>query len=524
MSQIETFQFKKEQFDKIRSSNFGLNWPVVYILENKKDIYIGETVNAFNRSRQHYDNPERRKLERMHIITDEEYNKSATLDIESSLIQYMAADGLFTLQNGNQGLLNHNYFDRQKYQAKFERLWVQLQEMSLAKKDLVQIKNSDVFKYSPYKALTEDQTEIVKSLLKELQDGTTSTFIINGGPGTGKTILATFLIKSLKEIQETKSLEIALVVPMTSLRQTLKKVFQNVNGLKPSMVIGPNEVVNKKYDLLVVDEAHRLRQRKNIVNYSSFDKTNKKLNLGNDGNELDWILRSSKQQILFYDKGQHVRPSDINHTVYPKLNAKTYTLNTQMRVGAGEEGEKYITFIQNIFDVVDAKPETFTKYDFQVYDNIEKMVSDIKQRDTEMELCRVISGYAWPWVSKKDPNKHDIEIDGVKLTWNSVNQNWVNSKNAINEVGCIHTVQGYDLNYAGVIIGPEISYNKTYRKFEIHAEKYFDMNGKRGTDDPKELERYIINIYKTLLTRGIEGTYVYIVDDNLRDYFKSRLR
>jgi DUF2075 family protein len=88
-------------------------------------------------------------------------------------------------------------------------------------------------------------------------------------------------------------------------------------------------------------------------------------------------------------------------------------------------------------------------------------------------------------------------------------------------VGCIHTVQGYDLNYAAIIIGPELSYNREEGKFVIHPEKYMDMNGRRGVDDPKELERYIINIYKTLMTRGIMGTYVYVVDEGLRKYIKT---
>lgn len=191
--------------------------------------------------------------------------------------------------------------------------------------------------------------------------------------------------------------------------------------------------------------------------------------------------------------------------------------------GTRNSWPKNITFIQDIFDLRRVQPTSFKKYDFQIYDDIRKMIADIRQRDKEMELCRVVSGYAWPWASKKNPNMYDIEINEVKLCWNSVNQNWVNSNNAINEVGCIHRVQGYDLNYAGVILGPEITYDSNHNKFEMHSEKYFDMNGRRGIDDPKELERYIINIYKTLLTRGIEGTYVYIVDDNLRNFFKGGL-
>jgi DUF2075 family protein/DNA replication protein DnaC len=523
MAQIETFSFERNKFDQIRSYSFGRNWPVVYLIENGKEIYIGETTNAYGRSNQHYENPERQRLERIHIITDGEYNKSATLDIESSLIQYMSAEETFVLQNGNHGLLNHNYYDRQKYQAKFEVIWQQLKEMSLVKKDLVQIKNSDLFKYSPYKALTEDQLNVVSKLLLEIKANQKKAFIIKGGPGTGKTILATYLIKALKELKETKNLEVALVIPMTSLRKTIKKVFKNVKGLSSKMVIGPNEVINKKYDVLIVDEAHRLKQRKNITNYQSFDKTNQKLGLDNSGTELDWIMKSSRYQILFYDINQNVRPSDVDHRKFLQLEAMELELKTQLRIGKGDDGEKYINFIQDLFDLQSTTNDKFYQYDFKIYDDIHKMVADIKQKDREIGLGRIVSGYAWPWVSKKNPEKHDIEIDGIKLFWNSINHNWVNSKNAIDEVGCIHTVQGYDLNYTGVIIGPELSYDDVKGEFVVYADKYMDSNGKRGVDNPQELERYIINIYKTLLTRGIDGTYVFIVDENLREYFKSKI-
>ena len=99
----------------------------------------------------------------------------------------------------------------------------------------------------------------------------------------------------------------------------------------------------------------------------------------------------------------------------------------------------------------------------------------------------------------------------------------INSKNSMNEVRCIHTVQGYDLNYAGVIIGPELSYDEDAGTLVIDEKKYKDINGKRSIADPEELKRDIINIYKTLLTRGIKGTYVYVVDEKLRDHFNELL-
>lgn len=149
------------------------------------------------------------------------------------------------------------------------------------------------------------------------------------------------------------------------------------------------------------------------------------------------------------------------------------------------------------------------------------MVADLKQKDMEYGLSRLVAGYAWPWISKDDPKLFDIQIGKVSLKWNRTMKDWVNSPNAVNEVGCIHTVQGYDLNYVGVIIGPELSYDLEKRQFNINNDHYHDANGWRGITDPEELKRYIINIYKTLLTRGIKGCYIYCVDQGLNEYFKQ---
>lgn len=518
-SSIKTFEFIKEKFDEIGSYHFGKNWPVVYLLENNEEIYVGETTNVYNRSKQHYDSPERSKLNNIHIITDEEYNKSATLDIESLLIQHIIGDEKFIIQNGNSGLSNHNYFDKEKYVAKFEILWEELRKKGLANKELIQIRNSQIFKFSPYKNLTSEQFEVVekiKELISSQDPINNKPIIVNGGPGTGKTILATFLIKNILEQKEFKGMKIGFVVPMTSLRGTIKSVFRKVKGLNSSMVIGPSDVVKEKYDLLVVDESHRLKQRVNVANYQSFDQANKDLGLGNEGTELDWIIRSSKYQVFFYDKNQSVRPADIHESKMEKLDSYKLYLNNQMRV---KGGDVYISFINNLLDLEPSECN-FEKYDFKIFDSLPEMVKDIKIRETEFGLSRMLAGYAWSW-STREGGEYDIEIDGIKLVWNSVSKDWVNSKNAINEVGCIHTIQGYDLNYAGVIIGPEISYDDLNHKIVIDKEKYKDINGKRSISDPKELERYIINIYKTLLTRAIYGTYVYIVDEKLRTYFKE---
>lgn len=520
MASIPTFDFTKEKFNIIKQHRFGRNWPVVYIAENGREAYIGETTNLYSRSNQHQEKEERQRLNNLHVITDEEFNKSAALDIESWLIQYMSADGKFILQNGNRGLQNHNYFDREKYKAKFEIFWQKLlEEKELVVHTLEYLKNTDLFKYSPYKSLSEDQLLIVKRILKDLRDESSKSFIVSGKPGTGKTVLATYLFKYLKEQKETEDWNIGLVIPMTSLRKTLKKVFKNIKGLNPSMVLGPNEVVKKKFDLLIIDEAHRLRRRRNITNYRAFDFINHNLNLGNVGTELDWIKNFSERQLFFYDENQSVRPSDVRAEDFSKMNAKHYTLTSQMRIQ--NSGEEFVNSVDHFFLNEDKNLDDISGYDFKIYEDIELFISDIKKKNSDVGLSRIVAGYAWPWRTKKGIEDHDIKIGDTKLIWNTVAQDWVNSNNSINEVGCIHTIQGYDLNYVGVIIGPEIIYDTNTKKIIINRNQYFDRNGHAGVTDPLELERYIINIYKTLMTRGIKGCYIYCVNEDLRERLKD---
>src|SRR5690606_14284703 len=117
-----------------------------------------------------------------------------------------------------------------------------------------------------------------------------------------------------------------------------------------------------------------------------------------------------------------------------------------------------------------------------------------------------VAGYAWPWISRKDPDAYDIQIADVQLRWNRTTIDFINTPGAEHEVGCIHTTQGYDLNYAGVIFGHEIRYDAKLDQIVIDKDSYHDRNGKQTIDDPEELKQYILNIYKTIMLRGIKGT------------------
>lgn len=121
---------------------------------------------------------------------------------------------------------------------------------------------------------------------------------------------------------------------------------------------------------------------------------------------------------------------------------------------------------------------------------------------------------------KNDPSLRNIEIQGVRRRWNHCTEGWVLTPEAIDEVGCIHSIQGYDLNYAFVILGKDIGYSEESRRIIIRPDHYYDKNGKRTATD-KELLEYIKNVYYVLMTRGIKGTYLYVCDDALREYIKK---
>lgn len=562
MSQNEIFTIKRYDFDLNLVNEFNTVhyvkdlWPIVYILSdgNINEAYVGETTDTYARMSSHLKNNIKNKLLAVHLISSEKFNKSATLDIESNLIKYMSGDGQFKLINGNVGLANHNYYQKKEvYWDIFKSIWDKLRSVGIAKHPIDFIDNSDLFKYSPYKTLSSEQKSGLLVIMKNLLDNTHKSIIVEGGAGTGKTILAVFLFKLLNTTNDDFNFEefgdeefefmeivfelkkkypkpkMALVVPMSSFRTTLKKVFKNIKGLNANMVIGPAEIVNDTFDIVIVDESHRLRRRVNLGAYfRAFDVVCEKLNLDKHTcNELDWIMKQSESAVYFYDENQSIKPSDVKKEDFDKLKVnsltKTEYLKSQFRSRGGND---YVNYIDNLLkckltnsDIIFNSKE----YELILFDSIEDIVNEIKSRDIENGLSRLVAGYSWPWMTNKKDAKqdYDIEIEGTRLKWNSTNIDWVNSFNSREEVGCIHTTQGYDLNYTGIIFGNEITYDKATNEIKILKENYYDVNGKQSIVDPEELKDFILNIYKTIMLRGIRGTYVYVCDKNLREYFSQ---
>lgn len=586
--EIKRLNFTREAVDAwAPRDNRNNNWPVVYVLDDAtggrkpvrrgrlNDVYVGESRNAAARMRQHIDSPAKKHLRTIRVVVGDRFNKSACLDLESFLIRMLAADGVYRVLNRNDGITEADYYDRDSYQETFREVFEQLSRDGVFTRSIPEIENSDLFKLSPFKALSQDQAvaveDILEGLFHDLESNITSTIVIQGDPGTGKTVVAIYMIKLLMDIAKSAPAEdldsdslfseffvegyrelltdirIGFVIPQQSLRESIKKVFHKTPGLSADMVMTPFDVgqADHDFDLLIVDEAHRLNQRANQpsgVQNQKFQLITEKLFGSDDATktQLDWITAKSKHQIFLLDAAQSVRPADLPPELLEALvrdaraSQRHYPLLSQMRVKAGSD---YVAYVRRLLGAPSAtglpmpalKREDFGDYDLRLFDSVAEMHAEIRLRDAESGLARLVAGFAWEWKTKNDKLAYDIEIEGYPLRWNNVATDWIASAKAIDEVGSIHTVQGYDLNYAGVIIGPDLRYDAVTGNLFVDRASYFDVKGKENnkrlgkTYSDDDLLRFIRNIYAVLLTRSIHGTYVYVCDPALREYLKQFL-
>ncbi|WP_298122943.1 DUF2075 domain-containing protein [uncultured Aurantimicrobium sp.] len=568
---MTSFNIERLPFDKGAVATWAetnprhKNWPVVYTIEGTDEIYIGESTNVASRMFQHLAVEQRQHLKKIKVILDDRFNKSVCLDLESQLIRYLAADSKYKVLNGNHGITDADYFERDRYRETFNELFEELLKEGVFTRSIPDIVNSDLFKFSPFKALNTDQSVaiegVLEKLFEDLENKTDTPIVIQGDPGTGKTIVAVYLMKLLVDIaksqpdeqldsdsmfsdffqqgyrEQLKDFTIGLVIPQQSLRKSIEKVFAKTPGLSKLMVLSPFDAGASKehYDLLIVDESHRLGQRSNqpsAAQNKKFTDINTAL-FGNDDlswTQLDWIKAKSTHQLYLLDSAQSVKPADLPAEVTAALVEQArqansfFRLVSQMRVAGGTD---YIEFIGRIFAGKQLGPESFGNYELRFFDDIAEMREAIFEKDKDVGLSRMIAGYAWPWASKNDPSAVDIQIGDVGLTWNRTATDWINSPTSLEEVGSIHTVQGYDLNYAGVIIGPDLGYDPVAKKIVFHRENYHDKKGKENnprlgieyTDE--DLLNYVVNIYRVLLTRGIKGTFVFVCDPALKNMLSS---
>ena len=433
---IKEYPFTYDGAKLLFKDNKGIDWPVVYILSgiknNKSIAYVGETSSAYTRMNQHLDNKERKCMLKEYVLFNDTFNKSAILDIENMLIEHMNADTVFdSLQNLNKGQSKfHNYYQRGVYKELFKDIWNSLRKLGLAKLNQNQIENSEIFKYSPFKQLTSEQYDLELKLLDDVIDSlntnTKKEIIIEGGAGTGKSVLAISLIKYILDILENnidfsdletfeliedstnfiklnselskyKNISIAFVAPVKEFRETIKKVFKKLKLSKKIKidVVSAVDLTKKDggYDIVLVDEAHHLGTYAKATSHSSFKEGCFRLGFNDYYNttQLDWVIKQAKYiTILFYDRKQSTSAVDVKESDFISLinkkGNKIYNINNQIRLLAGAEYISYWYDLLKNNTSKDAPSIKYTGYDFKIYDDSKKMLEDIKRKDNDLGL------------------------------------------------------------------------------------------------------------------------------------------
>ncbi|MBV1776029.1 DUF2075 domain-containing protein [Burkholderiaceae bacterium DAT-1] len=380
-------------------------------------------------------------------------------------------------------------------------------------------------------ALINDQKlvfESIKEIAQAAAPGKHKVIIVEGGPGTGKTLIAiNLLVKllqagmALKYVSKNAAPRHVYKAKLTgTVKQTrFNSLFAGSDGF--------HEMEQNTFDLLLVDESHRLTEKSGMFN-----------NKGE--NQMKELINAAKCTVFFIDEDQRVTFRDIGskeqirHWAAAKgATVHEFELTSQFRC-SGSDG--YMAWLDNILDIREtANTHLDTKgYQFKVFDTPEAMHAAIVKKNSK-NRARVVAGYCWPWNSKTDTSQLDIVIgENYRRQWNLASNSmvWIIAPDSIDQVGCIHTSQGLEVDYIGVIIGPDLivrdgkvitdatqrsSMDQTIRGYKTQVKK--DPTGTTAKADS-----IIKNTYRTLMTRGLKGCYLYCTDQETADYFRSKLQ
>ena len=377
--------------------------------------------------------------------------------------------------------------------------------------------------------LLDDQKTALERIIQATnyaQDAQKQVLIINGGPGTGKSVIS---INALARITSAR-LNARYVTPNGAPR----KVYESkLSGIIPGdtfkhLFTGSGsfwDSAEDTYDALIVDESHRLTMK------SGFMK-----NLGE--NQIKEIINAARTSVFFIDEAQKVTWADVGEidaieeaAQLAGANVQHLTLSSQFRCGGSDD---YLAWLDDALGVQATADHYFStdRFDFQIFDSVKELEITIREKNTESNKARLVAGYCWDWVSKTDSEKFDIVIPSEKfeMKWNlnSYGQTWIIDPKSVNEVGCIHTCQGLEVDYVGVIIGEDLVFTGgeliTQPQHRAKTDKSLKGYKKALKESPIEAElkadEIIRNTYRTLMTRGMKGCYVYFTDAETARYFK----
>ena len=371
--------------------------------------------------------------------------------------------------------------------------------------------------------------EIIR--LSELcqKDHKKRTVICQGGPGTGKSVVAVQLLAELTQRGQFVQYVSKNMAPRTVYLEKLKgmKRLTGVENLFKGSS-GYVEIGNNQINTLIVDEAHRLELK------SQYTKDN-----GNN-NQIREIIHASRCSVFFIDESQRVTLKDIGTIEEIERLAKEegseiyhMELLSQFRCN-GSNG--YLAWIDNVLEIRETANHNLDgiDYDFRIFDNPHELRRAIVEKNRISRKARLVAGYCWNWPksTQNDPNYHDIVIDDFEMSWNlSGGEAFALDEKSIDYAGCIHTTQGLEFDYIGVIIGNDMRYedNHILTDFTKRANTDQSIKGlkKMYREKPEEAlkiaDEIIKNTYRTLMTRGMKGCYIYCTDKALSEYLKRRI-
>ncbi len=377
--------------------------------------------------------------------------------------------------------------------------------------------------------MIDDQKVVYETVLAtatSASSGQKHVLLIEGGPGTGKSVVAINLLVELTTRGKTAQYVTRNAAPRAvyeaKLAGTLTKtritnLFKNSGAYVGSKT---NEL-----DCLIVDEAHRLNEKSGLFQ--------------NQGtNQIAEIINAAQMSVFFLDQDQRVTIKDIGnrdeirrHALAAGAQLTTLELASQFRCN-GSDG--YLAWINNTLQVEETANKTLSgvDYDFRVLDNPNDLRQLIEDRNTTSTKARMLAGYCWDWKGKKDPNVVDVRLPehGFEMRWNLDQDGplWILSPDSVSEIGCIHTCQGLELDYVGVIIGRDLmvrgnavvtdAAERSSQDRSIHG--YKKLLAENPSRAKEVADRIIKNTYRTLMTRGQKGCYVFCVDEETNAYFK----
>jgi hypothetical protein len=375
-----------------------------------------------------------------------------------------------------------------------------------------------------------DEQKIVYEMAIEMAresyiDDKKRVLIVEGGPGTGKSVVAINLLVDIMRDDMNSCYVTKNTAPREVFFKKLKGGQFKVGWIK-NIFKGSGTFIDadeNDYDAIIVDEAHRITEKTGF-----FKKGD---------NQIKEIINAGKFTVFFIDKHQRISIEDYGsiseiRRFADEFNAevKQIKLASQFRCN-GSDG--YLSWLDNVLEIEDtANYDGFDfDYDFRVVDSASELKDLIFDRNRENNKSRLLAGYCWNWISdaKDDTDVHDIVIDDFSMSWNLGNsKTWAIDEDSINEVGCIHTSQGLEFDYVGVIIGEDLQFDgehivTDFTKRARTDRSLFGIKKLYGENPEKALQladEIIKNTYRTLMTRGMKGCYVYCEDMALQAYFK----